>query len=193
MSEIILCTGGARSGKSTLAEKLAKEAGGDRVLYVATAAVCDEEMAERVKKHRAQRPAAWSTWEGFRDFAQLRKEPMYEQSRAVLIDCLGFMLNNIMFHTVSDWDVCEAAEMRTVEERMLSELSCLMSMTREDGKTLIAVTNEVGMGLVPAERSSRYYRDILGRANQTVAGAADRVYFLLSGIPLEVKGLAGKA
>ena len=67
-----------------------------------------------------------------------------------------------------------------------------MAMAREDGKTLIAVTNEVGMGLVPAERSSRYYRDILGRANQTVAASADRVYFLVSGIPLEVKALAEK-
>lgn len=192
MSEIILCTGGARSGKSTLAEKLAKEAGGDKVLYVATAAVCDAEMAERVKKHRAQRPSAWNTWEGFWNFAKLREEPAYAQCRAVLIDCLGFMLNNIMFHTISDWDVCETAEMQTVEQRMLEELSCLMAMAREDGKTLIAVTNEVGMGLVPAERSSRYYRDILGRANQTVAASADRVYFLVSGIPLEVKALAEK-
>lgn len=187
-SEIILCTGGARSGKSTLAERLAKELGGDKVLYAATAAVCDEEMSARVKKHRAQRPEGWSTWEGFRDFASLRKHVYYRDCSTVLLDCLGFMLNNIMFHMVSDWDACSITEMEKVEECMIAELYTLTSIARQDGKNLIMVTNEVGMGLVPAERSSRYYRDILGRANQAAASEANHVYFMVSGIPVTVKG-----
>lgn len=188
MSDIILCTGGARSGKSTLAERLAKETGGDDVLYVATAAVCDEEMAERVKKHRAQRPRSWKTWEGFSDYARLENEACYRDCRTVLLDCMGFMLNNIMFHTVSDWDSCPLDEMQAVEDKMLAELRTLAAMVRRDGKNLILVTNEVGMGLVPADRSSRYYRDILGRANQLAASEADRVYFMVSGIPMTLKG-----
>lgn len=187
MSQIILCTGGARSGKSAMAENLAKQAGGG-VLYVATAAVCDEEMKERVRRHRAARPAEWNTWEGFRNFVSFRDEDVYKNCTTVLLDCMGFMLNNIMYHTISNWDEISQAEAEKVEKAMLSELAALFDMTRQDGKNLILVTNEVGMGLVPAERSSRLYRDTLGRANQAAAAEADTVYFLVSGIPLAIKG-----
>lgn len=187
MSQIILCTGGARSGKSAMAENLAKKAGGG-VLYVATAAVCDEEMEERVRRHRAARPAEWNTWEGFRDFAVFREEKIYRSCTTVLLDCMGFMLNNIMYNTISDWGAISQTEADQTEQSMLSELVGLCKMTRQDGKNLILVTNEVGMGLVPADRSSRLYRDILGRANQTAAAEADTVYLMVSGIPLAVKG-----
>lgn len=188
MSEIILCTGGARSGKSTLAEKLALETGGEDVLYVATAAVCDEEMEERVRKHRERRPKGWETQERFCRFAAMREHPDYKLCRTILLDCLGFMLNNLMFKMILDWDSISERDVRGVEECMLAELYTLTSMARQDGKNLILVTNEVGMGLVPADRSSRYYRDILGRANQAAASEANKVYFMVSGIPMLVKG-----
>lgn len=187
MSEITLLTGGARSGKSSFAERIAEKTEGGKVLYIATAAVCDEEMADRVEKHRQRRPREWKTYEGFWNFNHLRNEFSFLESRTVLIDCLGFMLNNIMFHLISDWEACTLAEMNAVEERMIQELKTLIKMAREYKKNLIVVTNEVGMGLVPAERSSRYYRDILGRANRTVAEEADRVYFMVSGLPLTIK------
>lgn len=187
MSRIILCTGGARSGKSAMAEKLAKEAGGG-VLYVATAAVCDEEMAERVRRHRAARPAEWNTWEGFCNFSSLREEEAYRSCATVLLDCIGFMLNNIMYNSISDWENISQSEAERVEEIMLSELSGLFAMARQDKKNLILVTNEVGMSLVPADRSSRLYRDILGRANQAAASEADQVYLMVSGLPVLIKG-----
>lgn len=187
MSEIVLFTGGARSGKSSMAEKRAARRG-DAVFYIATAEIFDEEMEERVRKHRAQRPAQWRTWEGFWDFETLARDLDFVQCSTVLLDCMGYMLNNIMFRLVSDWESCSLEEMAAVEERMLLELKTLMGLCRSRGKDLILVTNEVGMGLVPAERSSRYYRDILGRANAAAAAEADRVCLMVSGLPLEIKG-----
>jgi len=234
MSEILLFTGGARSGKSAMAENAVKEAAiaaacrrgesanaergesasdghdepinaergeagkfaGDNhnksasdgnVLYIATAAVCDEEMEERVKKHRAQRPAHWATLEAFWNFDTLEERPEFQKADAVLLDCMGFMLNNIMYYLNIDWENLPLADMQRVEDRMIAELRALMGACRRCDKTLALVTNEVGMGLVPADRSSRYYRDILGRANRTAAEEADRVCFMVSGIPLWVK------
>lgn len=187
MAEIILMTGGARSGKSLYGERFAKELGGDQVLYIATAAICDEEMEERVKKHRAQRPAEWVTLEQFWEFDKLMEQQEFQDAEAVLIDCLGFMLNNIMYYCGIDWDRCAVEDMQRVEERMLAEVRSLIAVCREHGKSLIGVTNEVGMGLVPAERSNRYYRDILGRANRCYAELADKVVFMVSGIPMQIK------
>lgn len=187
MSEIILLTGGARSGKSEMAERLAMERNRQGVLYVATAAVCDDEMADRVRKHRERRPEEWRTLEQFWNFDQLPSNSDFVESGVLLLDCLGFMLNNIMYESGVDYQVCAIEEMEQVERRMCQELETLCRLIRETDKTLIAVTNEVGMGLVPPDRSSRYYRDILGRANRTVASQADQVYFLVSGIPMKVK------
>lgn len=190
MSEILLFTGGARSGKSVMAEtavKEAAEASGGRVLYIATASICDEEMEERVKKHRAQRPAHWDTLEAFWNFDRLKGLLEFQRADAVLLDCMGFMLNNIMYYLNIDWDSLPLADMQRVEDRMILELTTLMDTCRRHDKTLALVTNEVGMGLVPPDRSSRYYRDILGRANRTAAQEADRVCFMVSGLPLWVK------
>lgn len=187
MRQTILCTGGARSGKSAMAENLAKKLGGG-VLYVATAAVCDEEMAERVRRHRAARPDCWKTWEGYCNFASLREEADYQSCATVLLDCMGFMLNNIMYDMIEDWANISRSEADRIEAAMTAELSELFVMTKQDQKNLILVTNEVGMGLVPAERSSRVYRGILGRANQAAAAEADQVCLMVSGLPLMVKG-----
>ena len=195
----MLFTGGARSGKSTMAEtavrQAALEAAGmdpnsdqpGKVLYIATAAVCDEEMEERVKKHRAQRPASWKTLEAFWNFDQISENPDFQEADAVLLDCMGFMLNNIMYYSNIDWENLPLSDMQRVEERMIQELTTLMAECRKADKTLVLVTNEVGMGLVPADRSSRYYRDILGRANRTAANEADKVCFMVSGLPMWVK------
>lgn len=187
MSDIILMTGGARSGKSIYAEKFAKDFGGSSVLYIATASICDDEMEERVRKHRLQRPASWKTLEQFWGFEDLDLKDEFVQSKVILVDCFGFMLNNIMYHCGIDWDTCPIPDMERVEARMLKELDDLISLCRKYRKCLIGVTNEVGMGLVPAERSSRYYRDILGNANKHFAEQADQVIFMVSGIPMQVK------
>lgn len=187
MSDIVLLTGGARSGKSLHAEQFAKDFGGSQVLYIATAAVTDDEMRDRIKKHRAQRPREWKTLEQFWEFENLEQNEDFLHAKSVLIDCLGFMLNNIMYYSDIDWDTFPAEDMERVQTRMLQEIDTLISICRKHKKSLIGVTNEVGMGLVPAERSSRYYRDILGKANCRFAELADQVIFMVSGIPMQVK------
>lgn len=184
---ITLVTGGARSGKSDFAETLTKDLAGNEVIYLATAAICDDEMAERVKQHQARRPAAWKTIERYQGFDSQEFAQSIQGSKALLLDCVGFLLNNVMFEKIRDREDYTHQEMEEVESRVEQELQSLIQATRDAGVNLIVVTNEVGMGIVPADRMTRYYRDILGRANRLVAKQADSVYLLVAGIPLQIK------
>lgn len=192
MSEIVLVTGGARSGKSQYAETLASENRGNEsnVLYIATAQVTDEEMADRICKHREQRPANWITWERHRNFAEISlTENTFSNDDygTILLDDLGNLLMGVLYDEIPDADTCALAEFDRVEEIALKEIQTIIDFARAQDKTLILVTNEIGLGLVPAYRLSRYYRDILGRANRLAAELADKVVFLVSGIPLNLK------
>lgn len=179
---IELVTGGARSGKSRYAEECL--AGRDDVLYIATAKVLDEEMAQRVRLHRAQRPAIWRTHEGYRDLdGQIGREG------AVLLDCMTNMATNILFDHPADWDAPRPEEIAAAERDIEAELDALLSAmeAHPQGRYLL-VTNELGMGIVPPTPLGRAFRDIAGRANQRVAARADRVTLLISGIPVRIKG-----
>lgn len=188
MTKILFVTGGARSGKSSFAESQVRELGGDKVLYIATAAVCDEEMEDRVKKHRESRPSIWKTLEQYSKFETLPENQDFLWAKAAIVDCVGFMLNNIMFEKIKNWDDASIEEMEDVEGAMVKELENLCSAARKTSCSLVIVSNEIGMGLVPENRINRYYRDILGRANQLAARLAEEVYFCVSGIPMKVKG-----
>ena len=192
MSEIILVTGGARSGKSGYAETLAaKELNGEsNVLYLATAQITDEEMEDRICRHREQRPANWLTWERHRDFAEISSgdnDFSSDDYGTILLDDLGNLLMGVLYDEIPDADNCVLSEFDRVEEIVLKEIETIVDFARAQNKRLIIVTNEIGLGLVPAYRLSRYYRDILGRANRLAADLADKVVFLVSGIPLNLK------
>ncbi|MDR0875249.1 MAG: bifunctional adenosylcobinamide kinase/adenosylcobinamide-phosphate guanylyltransferase [Clostridiales Family XIII bacterium] len=178
MSEIILVTGGARSGKSLYAEALAT----NPTLYIATAQITDEEMEDRIRRHRERRPEGWITLESHRDF--IMPDGDYE---TILLDDLGNLLMGVLFDEIPDADTCALSEFDRVEALVIDEIKTLAAFARAGGKRLILVTNEIGLGLVPAYRLGRYYRDILGRANRCAAELADRVVFLVSGIPLNLK------
>jgi len=182
LRKIILLLGGARSGKSFFAQELAKKK--DRVLFVATAEAGDEDMRQRIEKHKQSRPSAWrtletTTWVGDHIEAAFDKEAL------VIIDCITLLVSNIFcryneteFASISD----EALEKEVMTEiRELQE--CLVNVSA----SFIIVSNEVGLGLVPDNRMGRLYRDILGRANQMLAQSADEVYFMAAGIPLRIK------
>lgn len=186
-SEVILVTGGARSGKSAYAEELARQLGGEGVVYLATAAICDEEMEARVQKHRSMRPSSWKTIEAYQNFGTPNFLGALQGSDAILLDCMGFMLNNLMYDRLQDRPDPSVEEMDQIEQQMCNELTQLIHTVREAEIHLIVVTNEVGMGLVPADRTSRYYRDILGRANRLVAAEANRVFLLMAGISMQLK------
>jgi len=165
-------TGGARSGKSSFAERLAAGVDGRRA-YVATAQALDEEMAARIAKHRLDRGDAWDTYEEPLAVAELLGK-LSARYDLVLLDCLTLWLSNVMAHTDTD----AAAAERSDE---------LLSAVREFKGTCIIVSNEVGLGIVPDNALARRFRDMAGMVNQKMAQAADEVYLTTAGIPIRIK------
>lgn len=182
-SMIILILGGARSGKSTYAEKLAADFGDD-VLYIATAEARDDEMKARIAAHRAARPVAWTTLEAPLSVAQALN--VYAQNtptpRAILLDCITLLTSNVLLSL-------ENEDYATIESALMVELRQLIAAQQKitPVPTLILVSNEVGMGVVPAYQLGRQYQDLLGRANQFLAKEAERVIFMVSGLPMVLK------
>lgn len=186
MSKLILVTGGARSGKSTFAEDMAKKYG-EKILYVATSKAIDDEMKERIEKHRAQRPAHWQTLEAYKDLDRELTDVVRGKD-AVLLDCITIMVTNLMLEQSSDWEGLTRERVQRVESEVKTQIETLIKAAGASGIPFILVTNEVGMGVVPPSAIGRDFRDIAGRMNQILARAADEVYFCVSGIPMKVKG-----
>lgn len=181
-----LVLGGARSGKSAHAERLA-EASGKEVVVVATSRAGDAEMAARIAHHRERRPAHWQTVEEELALAAVLREYCAPQ-RLVLVDCLTLWLSNLMFCDGRAWpEVGDVA----LPERFHRERSALLDLLDAgvDGEVLF-VSNEVGMGIVPWGAVSRCFADEAGRLNQAVAARADRAVFVAAGLPLVLKGTA---
>ena len=175
--QLILILGGARSGKSTFAERLAAQRG-TRITYLATATPDDDEMAERIAKHQAERSLAWRTVECPLDPAVAIRAHAHETD-CFLLDCATLLVSNLLVTGNSPG-----------EETVRRALDALLTAYHEAGTDLLIVSNEVGLGLVPEYPLGRLYRDVLGRFNQQAAAAADAVYFLIAGLPLELKSLA---
>jgi adenosylcobinamide kinase/adenosylcobinamide-phosphate guanylyltransferase len=178
--------GGARSGKSTFAELKAKEYS-EKVLYIATAAVTDQAMADRVKKHKEQRPSSWYTLEMYRDFNRLMEKPEFIRSEAVLLDCITTMIGNFMVDSGLDFDNCPAEDVNKLESIITKDVLALVNVCNENNKKLIIVSNETGMGLVPYYYMGNYFRDISGRINNRIGQESDFMYFIFSGIPIKLK------
>lgn len=187
MSRVTLITGGARSGKSSFAEELIRQKG-DKILYVATAKPIDEEMKDRIKKHRERRPDYWDTLEQYSGL----KAVLPERSKhydGILLDCVTIMSTNILFdQPMMMKEDISFEEMLEAEKILTAEIDEFISCFADLSCDLILVTNEVGLGLVPEYPISRFYRDALGRVNQALGKAADELYFVSCGVPLKMKG-----
>lgn len=184
MGEVLFVTGGARSGKSRFAERLAAD-GAAPVTYIATLEALDEEMADRIERHRDDRPAGWSTIEEPRDpGAALAR---VDAGTTVLLDCLSLWVSNRLLEL---GDAPSAADAAALEVTLVGELDRLLAQARSRGGSTIVVTNEVGSAVVPPSVLGRVYRDLLGRVNQRAATAADRAWLVVAGRPLEL-GPAG--
>jgi len=186
MGRLLLVLGGARSGKSAYAQQLAQELGGARVLFVATAQAWDEEMTQRIAQHRQERPAAWRTLEAPHHVGQAIALEL-DDAAVVLVDCLTLLVSNTILRLSESPDPAAAAV------AVQAELTALLQTCQGNTTTYIVVSNEVGLGLVPDNPLGRLYRDLLGRANQTLAAQAEAVYFMVAGLPVEVKALARAA
>ncbi|NQT85601.1 bifunctional adenosylcobinamide kinase/adenosylcobinamide-phosphate guanylyltransferase [bacterium] len=175
MARVILVTGGSRSGKSAYARALAESLSARRA-FVATAPITDDEMRQRILRHQRERSDAdWRTLEAPVDLVGA-----LEQARAfdvVLVDCLTLWVNNLMY---------EAG--RNVEEDEIAEaVGRVLAACAAHAGTVVFVTNEVGMSIVPENALARRYRDLVGRCNQTLAAGADAVTLVACGIPLHLK------
>lgn len=186
MKPLIYITGGARSGKSTFAQKKAEELG-ENVVYIATAIAFDDGMKDRIKKHRADRPENWATIERYKGFENILFQEEFQSADLVLLDCITLMVTNLMLESNLDFDTCTREEIDKLEEYILEEIEELLMVVGKGGKTAIIVSNEVGMGLVPAYRMGNIFRDIAGRVNQHIANRADEVYLTVSGIEIKIK------
>ncbi|AJE02413.1 bifunctional adenosylcobinamide kinase/adenosylcobinamide-phosphate guanylyltransferase [Geobacter pickeringii] len=173
MARVIFITGGARSGKSRLAEELALGFGAP-LGYVATGGAGDGEMAERIARHRARRGDQWTTVEEPRALAGVLAG-IDGRFNAVLVDCVTLWLSNLLFAGDDSPLILDAVEKLTKHFPLLTT-------------PLIIVSNEVGLGIVPENRLARQFRDLAGEANELIAAAADEVYVTFSGLPLKLKG-----
>jgi adenosylcobinamide kinase/adenosylcobinamide-phosphate guanylyltransferase len=181
VGELILLLGGARSGKSARAERMAQERGGP-VLFVATATAGDEEMARRIAAHRAARPAGWRTLEAPEGVAAA-VAASGESATTILLDCLTLLVSNLLLAHEEEGEA-------TVGRRVDAEIDALLAAIDAGSATWIVVSNEVGLGLVPPYPLGRWYRDLLGRVNARLASRADRAYLLVAGLALDLKRLS---
>jgi adenosylcobinamide kinase/adenosylcobinamide-phosphate guanylyltransferase len=170
--KLYFITGGARSGKSAFAEKLALGLSGKRA-YIATAQALDAEMAAKIEKHRKDRGSAWDTYEEPLAVADLLVK-VGRTHDIVLLDCLTLWLSNVMAHSEQDGAVIARSDE-------------LAQAVKAFSGACIVVSNEVGLGIVPDNPLARKFRDLAGMLNQKVAQAADEVYFTAAGIPVRIK------
>jgi len=172
---VTLVLGGVRSGKSRFAVELARRF--SRVAFVATAKASDEEMLDKIRRHRLERPESWRTIEEPLALARVMNEDaaLYD---LLLVDCLTLFAANLLD---------ASSDSSNVDARIDHFLDAL----RRTSASAVLVSNEVGSGVVPAYRAGRRFRDLLGEINQKVAAIADNVVLLVAGLPLTLKGQIG--
>ncbi|MDP5008136.1 MAG: bifunctional adenosylcobinamide kinase/adenosylcobinamide-phosphate guanylyltransferase [Glaciimonas sp.] len=179
----ILIFGGARSGKSAHAERLASVSDKD-VIYIATAQIGDAEMATRIALHRHQRPSTWVTVEEPLALADVLLRSASPQC-VVLVDCLTLWLSNQLFSDDTHYpDVGDIP----LPAQFIAQRKKLLQVLTECQSDVILVSNEVGMGIVPYGAISRCFTDEAGRLNQDIAAVCDQVIFVAAGLPLILKG-----
>ncbi len=178
MSKLILITGGARSGKSDYAQKRAEDISGNR-FFVATCPLIDPEMDDRISRHKIARQGLnWQTIEEELDLCTTLKS--LPKSSVCLVDCLTLWVNNLMYHA-------KLTNNTFGEDEMQIKAQELATLGGNFNGTLICVSNEVGMGIVPDNAAGRHYRDLVGKTNRIIAKAANEVILVSCGLPLFLK------
>ncbi|MDO8735387.1 MAG: bifunctional adenosylcobinamide kinase/adenosylcobinamide-phosphate guanylyltransferase [Elusimicrobiota bacterium] len=168
MGKIIFILGGAKSGKSSFALKIARKQ--KNILFIATAQPTDLEMRERIKKHKKQRPKNWETLEIKNALLEIHEKKF----NVAIFDCLTIFVSNCML-------------LGETERYIMEKVKDFLTKIANKNKMVIVVSNEVGCGIVPKNKVARKFRDILGNVNQTVSSLANKVYYMIAGIPVLIK------
>lgn len=180
MAQLILVTGGARSGKSSFALKYCEDISEKRC-FIATCPVVDQEMNERILAHRQERVGrGWETVE--EETALADTLTRFAEYEIILVDCLTLWVNNLMYHAEKNNSNFGETEIRDATIQLINTI-------KERQGTVCLVTNEVGSGIVPESTLGRKYRDLVGSCNRTLAEVADEVILVSCGIPLPLKRL----
>lgn len=185
MGKLIFVTGGARSGKSSFAEEKAKSYN-KNISYIATLKFIDKEMEDRIEKHKSRRDEQFFLIEEYRNFDRVFMDVPKEN--IILFDCLTNMISNLLLENEVDFEEIRGEQISLFEDKINCEIDKLLSAIKGHKNDVILVSNELGMGLVPPYALGRIFRDIAGRVNQRFAREAQEVYFLVSGIPMKIKG-----
>lgn len=186
MGKIIYITGGVKSGKSLFAETLIKKRYKKKI-YLATAIPFDDEMKDRVKKHKKQRGEDWKTIEGYKNLYKIL-ETEIKGYEVILLDCITNMVTNLMImNSKYDWDNISMEEVDFITEEIIFQINSLINFIKENNIDMVCVSNEVGMGLVPVTPLGRHFRDIGGKINQIVAKSSSEAYLLVSGLDIKLK------
>ena len=179
--QLTLVLGGVRSGKSAFAEQLVRQLE-KPAWYLATGQVTDAEMAERIRRHRESRPAAWTTVEEPLELAGALASALKETNdpSAVLIESLDTWVSNLLLQHESQPEL-------DLESLTMSQVDQLLKVGQHPSTSVVMVSSEVGLSLVPPNQLGRRFQDLLGLVNQRVASAANQVYLVVAGIPIEIK------
>ena len=188
---LTLILGGARSGKSSHAVAIATQRGAP-TLFVATAKPSDAEMRDRIRRHRAERPNEWKTLEEPIAIAQ-RIDSEARPGMTVIVDCLTVWLANLFEERTRAVEDPTAAEVAQISQEALAEMEALCELPKRKQVAVLAISNEVGSGLVPPYPLGRAYRDLLGEVNQYVASHAENALLLIAGIPIDLRALSNRS
>ena len=182
MGKIILVTGGARSGKSSFAEKFALKLGNNRAAYIATAQIFDDEMKYRVKLHQQRRGENWTTFESpfNADKTILQVAKNFD---VILFDCVTIYLSNFICTENLD-------DEKILHEKFCTLINNLIGAVKKSDATVIFVSNEVGCGIVPENKLARHFRDFAGLANQMLANEAEKIFLTVAGFAVDVKKIS---
>lgn len=184
MGKIILILGGARSGKSSFAEKAASKIGDNNVTYLATAQALDNEMKERIVHHQSRRPDNWNTVEEPLKISKALEKT--KDNQTVLVDCITLLVTNMLLQFDNPKQDNGLKDDYKKEEYIIDEIKEIISIAKQKQLNLILVSNIVGLGLVPEYKLGRLFRDISGRVNQYLAKESDKVILTVAGIPVEL-------
>ncbi|MBL7124126.1 MAG: bifunctional adenosylcobinamide kinase/adenosylcobinamide-phosphate guanylyltransferase [Actinobacteria bacterium] len=193
MSKLFFLLGGVRSGKSEYSEKLVSSIS-EKVAYIATSEIIDDEMKKRIEVHRKRRPKSWETYEILGEDIKIYKlreifnQIISKKIDVVLIDCITNLLSRIIYkYKLDEVEVIDNKLEKTIEEEVVLFFDSFLEIIKNSNLNVVIVSNEVGLGVVPPYYLGRIFRDLMGIINKKVAGCSDEVYFFVAGLRQRLK------